>query len=242
MALRARIGLILLAICGGVLGWELLVGTGLTILAPDMSEFWLYGVDKLGFALALAGFLTYRRLWQRCGFAGGFQANAAHLLWPLWLIAGISALQGFADDDGGRIVGWFAISAAVGFGEEGVFRGLIIAVLGADRPRRAVLISSILFGTLHLAGLLAPVDYRYILMQAVAAACLGLVLGSARLLTGSIWPGITAHTALDFFGLAAAGGVMSAADFSLGSAIVVLGSALVSFIWGIALWQRLPPD
>jgi len=166
--------------------------------------------------------------------------EAARLLWPIWLIATLSALQGFAEDEPARIAGWFVISAAVGFGEEGVFRGLVIDVIGLDRPRRAVVVSSLLFGGLHLAGLLAPVDYRYILMQAVAASSLGLVLACTRLLSGSIWPGIVAHTVLDFFGLAAAGGIKSAAEFSLAAVAVILGSALISLVWGIVLWRRLP--
>ncbi len=242
MALRARTGLVLLAICGAVLGWELLLGVALTLAAPGMSEFGLYAIDKLGFALAFAGFLTLRHFWRRCGFAGGFPARAVPLLWPLWLIAALSAIQGFADDSPARIAGWFAISAAVGFGEEGVFRGLVIAVLGEDRPRRAAAISSLLFGGLHLAGLLAPIDYRYILIQAVAAGSLGLVLGCTRLLAGSLWPGIVAHTLLDFFGLAAAGGVADAMEFSEETAAFILAGALVSLIWGAMLWRRLPSD
>ena len=242
MAVGVRTGLVLLAICGAVLGWELLLGAGLTLVTPGLSELGLYGIDKLGFALAFAGFLTARHQWRRCGFAGGLRPEAARLLWPIWLIAGLSALQGFAEEGPARIAGWFAVSAAVGFGEEGVFRGLIIAVLGEDRPRRAVAVSSLLFGTLHLAGLLAPVDYRYILLQVVAASSLGLVLGCVRLLAGSIWPGILAHTLLDFFGLAAAGGFAGATGFSLAAAVVILSSALVSLAWGIVLWRRLPVD
>jgi membrane protease YdiL (CAAX protease family) len=236
----ARTGLILLSICGAVLVWELFVPGVMVVLRPELPEFVLYAVDKLGFAVALALLLTMRRLWRRCGFAGGVPTGALGLLWPLWLITALSALQGFAEPEPGPLFGWFAISAAVGFGEEGVFRGLIIAALGPDRPRRAVVVSSLLFGVLHLAGLLAPVDYRYILAQAVAAGCLGLVLGSVRLLAGSIWPGIIAHTALDFFGLAAAGSVSNAMDFSVGTLVVVLGSGAISFGWGIVLWRQLP--
>jgi len=236
----ARTGLVLLLICGGLLIWEVLVPTILVALRPGLPEFSLYAIDKLGFAVALALVLTAGRLWRRCGFADGVSARSWGLLWPLWLITALSAIQGFADPDAGSLLGWLAISAAIGFGEEGVFRGLVIAALGPDQPRRAVLVSSLLFGLLHLAGLLAPVDYRYILAQAVAACCLGLVLGSVRLLAGSIWPGIIAHTAIDFFGLAAAGSVMNAMDFSIATLIALLGSAIVSLVWGTVLWRRLP--
>jgi membrane protease YdiL (CAAX protease family) len=237
---RMPTGLALLAICLAVLGWELVIPAALILARPELSELWLYGIDKIGFAIVLARILAMRGLWRRCGFAGGLPSAAAGLLWPLWLISALSAVQGFADDSTGQLLGWFAISTAVGFGEEGVFRGLIIALLGPGRPRHAVAVSSLLFGGLHLAGLLAPIDFRYVLAQAVAATCLGLVLGCTRLLAGSIWPGILAHAVLDFFGLAAAGSVSSAAKFSSGAAFIILGSALVALLWAAVLWRRLP--
>jgi membrane protease YdiL (CAAX protease family) len=236
----ARIWLTLLLICAGLLGWEAIVPSIVSALAPGLSELPLYAIDKLGFAAALALLLTGRGLWPGCGFAGGLRLDRMVLLWPLWLVAALSASGGLGETDPLRLAGWFAVSAAVGFGEEGVFRGLIMAALG-DRPRRAVVVSSVLFGLLHLAGLLTPADYRFILAQAAAAACLGLVLGAVRLLAGSIWPGIIAHAALDFFGLAAAGGLSSAMGFSLGAVIVELGCALAALAWAAILIARLPP-
>ena len=230
----------MLLICGAVLCWELIVPSVALLLDPGLSELALIAIDKLAFAAVLALVLTGQSLWWRCGFAGGLRADRNGLLWPLWLIAMISALQGGAETDPWRLCGWLAVSAAISFGEEGVFRGLIIAVLGPGRPRRAVVVSSVLFGMLHLAGLLAPVDFRYVLAQAVTATCLGLVLGCVRLLAGSIWPGIIAHAALDFFGLAAAGGVLGAMEFSIGALIVLMGSAGVALGWAGVLWRRLP--
>jgi membrane protease YdiL (CAAX protease family) len=236
----AGAGWAVLTICGALLGWELVVPATVTALWPEASEVQLYAIDKLGFAVVLAGGLTDRQLWWRCGFAGGLRADAQGLLWPLWLITAFSAMLGFADRDAGRLLGWFAISAAVGFGEEGVFRGVIVAALGIARPRRAVAISSLLFGALHLAGLLAPLDPRLIIVQAATATCLGLVLGSVRLLARSIWPGIIAHTALDFFGLAAAGSVSDAMAFSRTAVIAAFISAAISLAWVAVLWRRLP--
>jgi membrane protease YdiL (CAAX protease family) len=235
-----RIGLILLRICASVLCWEAGVPLLLVWFMPGISEFSLVAADKLGFAGALGLVLAGRGLWRRCGFAGGLRLDRLGLLWPIGLIAAFSVVQGAAETDPWRLLGWLAVSLAIGFGEEGVFRGLIMAVFGPDRPRLAVAVSSILFGALHLSGLLAPIDYRYVLTQAVAAGCLGLVLGSARLLAGSIWPAILAHGALDFCGLIAAGSVSSAMEYSDGTLIVNLGSALVAFLWGAVLWRRLP--
>jgi membrane protease YdiL (CAAX protease family) len=235
-----RTGLILLRICASVLCWEAAVPLILVWFMPGISEFALVAADKLGFAWALSLVLAGRGLWRRCGFAGGLRLDRLGLLWPVGLIAALSAVQDGAESDPWRLLGWLAISAAIGFGEEGVFRGLIMNAFGLDRPRLAVTGSSILFGALHLSGLLAPIDYRYVVTQAIAAGCLGLVLGSARLLAGSIWPAIIAHSMLDFCGLAAAGSVSSAMEYSDGTVIVNLGSAALAFAWGMVLWRRLP--
>ena len=234
--------LFLVALCGAVVCWEILAPALAVGFRPDWadSEMPLYIVDKLGFAIALALFLSARRLWRRCGFAGGVPPQGLGLLWPLWLLAGISALNGVGVADGTGLLGCLAIAAGVGFGEEGMFRGLAIDIVGLDRPRRAVALSALLFGLLHLIGLLAPVDYRYVLAEAVVAGCLGLVLGAVRLLCGSIWPGILGHTALDFFGLAAAGGVSAAMEFSIGTLAGMLAGAALALGWGALLWRRLP--
>jgi membrane protease YdiL (CAAX protease family) len=237
--MAARTGLALL-ICGALLAWEVIVPNVVAVLSPQASELALYAIDKLGFALVLTQALTTRRWWWRCGFADGLKADAFGLLWPVWLLTALSAVQGFAVTSALGIAGWLAVSAAVGFGEEGVFRGLLITVLASGNPRRAVALSSILFGLLHLAGLLGGADIRFVLAQVVAAASLGLVLGCVRLLARSIWPGIIAHTALDFFGLTAAGGVADAMDFSIGTLVVLLGGAMISLAWGAVLWRRLP--
>jgi membrane protease YdiL (CAAX protease family) len=236
--------LLLVALCGAELCWEFLIPALLLTFRPDWadSEMVLYTFDKLGFAVALALFLSAKGLWRRCGFAGGVPPQALGLLWPLWLLTGLAALQGVAVEDTTGLLGWLAIATGVGFGEEGLFRGLVIDIVGIDRPRRAAAVSAFLFGLLHLAGLLAPVDYRYVLAQAVAAGCLGLVLGAVRLLCGSIWPGIIAHAALDFFGLAAAGSISSAMEFSIGTLVVMLAGAALALGWGALLWQRLPDD
>jgi uncharacterized protein len=233
--------LLLVALCGAELCWEVLVPALTVDFRPDWadSEMPLYIVDKVGFAAALALLLSARRLWRRCGFAGGMPPRALVLLWPLWLLAGISALNGFAAE-GASLLGSLVIAAGVGFGEEGLFRGLVIDIVGRDRPRRAVAVSALLFGAAHLIGLLAPVDYRYVLAEVVMAGCLGVVLGAVRLLCGSIWPGILAHAALDFFGLAAAGGIGSAMEFSIGTLAGMLAGAAIALVWGAVLWRRLP--
>ncbi|HVJ52365.1 MAG TPA: CPBP family intramembrane glutamic endopeptidase [Aliidongia sp.] len=240
MAGRATI--IIPLVIASIVLWELAVPTALILTRPGMPELSVYAVDKIGFAAALALALTFAHAWRSCGFGGGLPARGLKLLWPIWLGTAAALIQGVANPDPVRLLGWLAVAAAVAFGEEGIFRGIVIAALRPQRQRRAAWISATLFGVVHLAGLASPLDPRIVVLQAIAAGGLGLVLAGTRLLTGSIWPGLLAHAALDFFGLIAADGVVDAMPDSAEEYVFLLATAAISIGWGLVLWRRLPPD
>lgn len=234
-----RVGIIAAALAAPLL-WEIAVGAMLERGGTHWSELALLIAAKGGFALLLALAFTAIGLWRACGFAGGLRRDRWPLLWPIWLAAGLSALQAAEGVEWRALPGWLLVAAAVGFGEEGVFRGLVILALGRQRPYRVVLVSAALFGLIHLVGLITPIDPRMIAAQAVVAFGLGLVLGATRLIAGSIWPGLIVHTALDFFGLAAGGGISGAMAFSSAALAYLLVAAAISIAWGAVLLRRLP--
>ena len=70
-------------------------------------------------------------------------------------------------------------------GEELVFRGLVLG--GLQRlasPRNAILVSAFFFATIHL----SPISFAHLFVM-------GLVLGWARVATGTLWPSIVLHAA-----------------------------------------------
>lgn len=90
--------------------------------------------------------------------------------------------------------GLFAgLSLAAGVGEELAYRGyaipLLTPLLGSEWGA-AVLTSSV-FGVLHA--------YQGVL-GVLRTAVLGLILGGGFILSGSLWPGIAAHVAIDLLG------------------------------------------
>ena len=220
--------------------WELAFQVIIAIGHWQPTELEIYAGDKLGFAILLALALTIFRRWRASGFAGPMAVARWWLLWPIWLDA-LAPLSGGLAEDGWRyLAGWGAVSLAVGFGEEGLFRGIVMTQLGLDRPLRAILISALLFGAIHLAGLLSPIDYRLVLAQAASVVGLGVILGAVRIRTGSIWPGIIVHAILDFCGIAAGGGVVEAMQYSDDALYSMLGAGAVALAWGLALCWRLP--
>lgn len=88
-----------------------------------------------------------------------------------------------------RVVFGF-LSLAAGFGEEIAFRGFAIPglLLLTGSAGWSALISSLAFGLLH--------GYQGWL-GVVRTGVMGLVLAAAFMLSGSLWPGILAHVALD---------------------------------------------
>jgi membrane protease YdiL (CAAX protease family) len=93
-----------------------------------------------------------------------------------------------------REKGWFAVlSLAAGFGEELALRGHALSALAPilGGPWAAAIFTSVVFGLLHA--------YQEPLGMA-RASVLGLLLAASVLLSGSLWPAIAAHVALDLLG------------------------------------------
>ena len=220
--------------------WELAFQLGVVALNWQPTELALYAGDKVGFAVLLALALTIGRRWRKSGFAGPLAFARWWMLWPIWFDALVPLVQGPAEDGALYLVGWASVSLAVGIGEEGLFRGVIMSQLGIDRPRRAIFVSSLLFGAIHLAGLLSPIDYRLVLAQAASVVGLGMILGAVRLRAASIWPCVIVHAVLDFCGIAAGGGVVEAMQYSDDAVFSMLGAGGVAFAWGLVLCWRLP--
>jgi membrane protease YdiL (CAAX protease family) len=130
-------------------------------------------------ALATAGVLP----------AGMVIDEAAYLLhraWPKVFDTGtLDAFSRVFSDSGPAAFALVAAAVSVGpaLGEELFFRGLLLRAFGRGlRPWAAVLVSSVLFGVLHMDAL-----------QGAAAALVGGYLAYAVLATGSLWPAVLAH-------------------------------------------------
>jgi membrane protease YdiL (CAAX protease family) len=88
---------------------------------------------------------------------------------------------------------YVVLSLCAGLGEEVAFRGYALAILARDFGGGwgAALLTSAVFGLLHA--------YQGPLGMARTAS-LGLVMASSFLISGSLWPCICAHVALDLLG------------------------------------------
>ena len=95
------------------------------------------------------------------------------------------------------------LALMAGISEETIFRAMLIPIgmrylKAKNRAWTAVIISSVIFGPLHLTNIIAGADPVMTLIQAFMATCGGFVLAGIYLRTGSVIPGMIAHAVYDF--------------------------------------------
>lgn len=108
----------------------------------------------------------------------------------------------------GNLMKSFFTSPLTGISEELVFRGVILGGLLAMSTHtsknrwKAILISSILFGSMHLLNLFSSnqVSPTMVYIQVLYATFLGIYLASLFIVSKTLWLPIIAHTLIDLFG------------------------------------------
>lgn len=102
------------------------------------------------------------------------------------------------------LVGSLIGALMVGFIEETIMRGGMCSILTSlfDKSRYqivlAALVSSIMFGSLHLLNLLGGADFLYTLYQVLYASAIGVCFSVFYLKTGSLLIPILAHCLIDW--------------------------------------------
>lgn len=149
--------------------------------------------------LLVAGLLTAAGWWRRAGFVGPSEWRDLRVLWLptlallLPFVAGIRPLP--MDELLTLIVGY----AATAFFEEAIYRGVILDLLRPKGVWTAVLLSSLLFGLVHLSNIALRGNPGLIALQALGAATGGVGMAAIRVRTRSVWPGIALHGLHDLF-------------------------------------------
>jgi membrane protease YdiL (CAAX protease family) len=190
-------------------GW--LRRAGLRLGPPGWWKYWLFGWLAVPLycyaALALAGALGFYPLdlLELTGFRQAMEASPRNA----------AALQG-------RSIHAFALEkVAIGvllspilnalpvLGEELGWRGYLLPRLEALGQWRALVLSGLCWGLWHMPVILLGYNYPLhpqlgVLLMAVSCTLLGIVLGWTRLATGSLWPAVIGHAALNGSGPAVA--------------------------------------
>ena len=123
----------------------------------------------------------------------------------------------------------------VGFLEELIFRGFLFRALCRDNLKTAILISSVTFGVGHVVNLLNGAEMVSTLLQIVYAIAIGFTFTYLFLVSGSIWPCIICHGAIN--------GLSAFAPANQGLHDGLLGAGFlcaVSIGYGLYLAKKFP--
>lgn len=199
--------------------------------------------------MIVEGGFTHLRTWK-----------ALWLSWPMLvycvLNGGTSPFDGTLTIDTSRptiIVLFVLLYASVGFIEEILFRGIILPLMlrrwGGTRRGiyLAVILSSSIFGLLHLINLVAGRrDLLSTLSQMVYGTFFGVYFAAVFLRNRSIWPVIFTHALFDLcgnFNAIAVGGTFGEVHaVSLQEALVSGLICLPLFLYGIFLLRKVKPE
>lgn len=141
----------------------------------------------------------------------------------------------------------FINTAIVGFSEEGMFRGVLYRAL---RTRQniwpAILVSSVLFGSVHLLNAFTTGHVFQSVLQSIGATMSGFVFVAMLLRTGSIIVPMVYHALWDFgtFMLGSAASGMPATEVTSFTYFLPVLFILPNFLYALWLLKNLPkhPD
>ncbi len=181
--------------------WILIYTVGIGTLKSNFGfdSLWqMLGLIAISVALFL--FVNGNGLMEKYGLTG-WAKNSKAMLWfiPLWIISCLNLFGGFRPDYPMPGLIYAAVSMAlVGFVEELIFRGFLFkAMLKDGNVKTAVIVSSVTFGLGHIMNLLTGQDLIETLSQVVFAVAVGFVFTYVFYKSGSLWPGILAHSLID---------------------------------------------
>ena len=138
--------------------------------------------------------------WRAVGFNGRRQWRSLRLLVLPAVLVLLPLVGGVSVPAAGTLAILVAGYALTGFAEEAFARGILLRVLAPRGALGAVLVSSLLFGVMHMGNMLFRSSPALVAAQAVGAACFGVGYAALRLRTNTLWPLLALHMLTDLFG------------------------------------------
>lgn len=204
---------------------------------------------NLAIAVAVLALATFIWRWRDLGFVRPDIAKSVRLAWfPLIYLALFLAMALFFGLPPLSTLVFLAINTAlVGISEEWMFRCVLLQGL---RSRfsiwPAIILSCLLFGSVHILNVLVTGELGGAIMQAATAACSGLVFVALLIRTGSIWVPIAYHALWDFGTFLVSAGADKAAAEPLAAGgimyLVPLALVLPNFLYALYLLRNVRND
>ena len=171
-----------------------LLGIAAKALLPQYQpEF----IALIALSVLVAMALSLLGWWKVSGFNLPAEWRDSRLMIvPFLIVLGLPFLMEIKPSDLGTFVYLLIGYALTGFMEEGLMRGIVLRVLKPTGTNRSVIVSSLLFGLMHIGNLL----YRnpaIVFAQMLGAFVHGIGLSAIRLRTNTIWFPVILHALHD---------------------------------------------
>ena len=150
-------------------------------------------IATIALSLVVALALSVLGWWKTAGFNFPREWRASGLMIvPFLIVLGLPFLKGIKPSDTATFF-YLAIGYTLtGFMEESLMRGIVLRVLGPTGTTKSVLLSSLLFGLIHIGNLLYRNPF-IVLAQMLGAFVHGIGLGAIRLRTNTLWFPVVLH-------------------------------------------------
>lgn len=235
-------------------GWTLVTLFGMRWASDGtkkpLVETVTHGISwNLAMAVGLLAIVTFVMRWRDLKFVAPRPASSLRLLWfpalYLALFALLPAVLGLPPAT--TVVFIAANTLLVGLSEEWMFRGVLFQGLRSRLPMwPAILLTSVLFGAVHVLNVIGTGQLVEAIIQAVAAFMSGMLLIALLIRTGSIWVPIVYHALWDlgtFVSSAARPADAAPVDFGQGWtwALPIL-IVLPNFLFALFLLRKVRND
>ena len=152
------------------------------------------------------------------------------------------AFLGLGNPGIGGLLLFLAAALLVGFVEETYFRGMMLRALLRRGPWQAVIISSLLFGMMHLLNVAGGANLAATLLQVVYAVSIGLMYAALALRTQTILPLIVTHGLTDFFAFIALNSTVVTSGLTTLYYVVSAGETIIYTAYSILLMRQRKPQ
>lgn len=150
-------------------------------------------IALVGMSVLVALALSALGWWKAAGFNLPTEWRDSRLvIVPFLIVLGLPFLLGVKTTDAGTFAYLAIAYALTGFMEEGLMRGIVLRVLKPTGTTRSVVISSLLFGLMHIGNLLYRNPF-IVFAQMIGAFVHGVGLSAIRLRTNTIWFPVILH-------------------------------------------------
>ena len=214
--------------------WIVIYTVGMGTLKSNfgLDSLWqMLGLIVLSAAMFL--FVSMNGLMEKYGLAR-WAKNSKAMLWfiPLWILSCMNLFSGFSPDYPAPGLIFAAVSMAlVGFVEELLFRGFLFkAMLKDGNVKAAIIISSVTFGLGHIFNLFTGQALIETLNQVVFAVVVVFVFTFVFYKSGSLLPGILAHSFIDVSSVFASNEGSQLVDLILHIVIIVISAVYCLYL------------